>query len=355
MSDVGERAESLLEDGLQLYSEGLLDAALERWEKALVLDPALERAREYIDYVSENRAALERSFSSSEHPAVSGAAALQDAEKSEEPAADELPEGEDLLPDEDDEDLTPRIDLTELRQRRALAEMQREAGGWTRTRRATPLTLVSGGGASSGSDFSPDEPTPVGEVIPQPARVIEGQGLALLRERSDPDPEGGARRVGRRTVDSFPADSRRSEVAFGDVARDDCPAGSDGERAESMLRGAHELFEQGTFEGSLWLCERILRLEPTNSAAKQLLERNQQILLEAYERKLHGLDRIPVVRLSRQEIMWHKLDHRAGFLLSRIDGLLTYDDVLDVCGMGRFEACRILAQLLEQGVIGPME
>ena len=62
---------------------------------------------------------------------------------------------------------------------------------------------------------------------------------------------------------------------------------------------------------------------------------------------------VPVVQIPQHEIMWHKLDHRAGFLLSRIDGQLSFEDLLDVSGMSEFEACRILSQLMGQGVIGP--
>lgn len=119
-----------------------------------------------------------------------------------------------------------------------------------------------------------------------------------------------------------------------------------------MLTGAQQLFDQGTFEGSLWLCEKILSIEPDNAEGADLLQRNQEVLLGQYERTLGDMTLVPMVQIPPQEIVWHKLDHRAGFLLSRVDGMLSYDDILDISGMGRFEACRILAQLVEQGVIG---
>lgn len=45
------------------------------------------------------------------------------------------------------------------------------------------------------------------------------------------------------------------------------------------------------------------------------------------------------------------LDSRSAFLLSRMDGSLTADDLLDVSGMPRFEALRVLAQLVVAGVV----
>jgi hypothetical protein len=131
------------------------------------------------------------------------------------------------------------------------------------------------------------------------------------------------------------------------------PTGKPSEqRLESMISGAQQLFEQGTFEGSLWLCERVIAVDPEHKAAKELLERNKQILLLEYRKQVGDKQQVPVVQVPQHEIVWHKLDHRAGFLLSRIDGQLSYEDLLDVSGMTEFEAFRILSQLLAQGVIG---
>jgi tetratricopeptide (TPR) repeat protein len=148
-------------------------------------------------------------------------------------------------------------------------------------------------------------------------------------------------------------DPEKSGIADADrVAAQAQRAGSGQERVDTMLSGAEQLHQQGTFEGSLWLCEKILTVEPDNAKTLKLLKRNQEILLKQYESRLSDLSAVPVIQVPQQEIVWHKLDHRAGFLLSRVDGMLSFDDILDISGMGRFEATRILAQLIEQGVIG---
>ena len=51
---------------------------------------------------------------------------------------------------------------------------------------------------------------------------------------------------------------------------------------------------------------------------------------------------------------WLSLDHRAGFLLSLVDGRSTVDEVLDMSGMSELEALRLLLQLLQQNVIKPI-
>ena len=45
------------------------------------------------------------------------------------------------------------------------------------------------------------------------------------------------------------------------------------------------------------------------------------------------------------------LDPRAAFLLSRLDGSMTIDDLLDVSGMPRLEAMRVLALLIRHGAV----
>jgi hypothetical protein len=93
-------------------------------------------------------------------------------------------------------------------------------------------------------------------------------------------------------------------------------------------------------------------MEPDHEEARELLEKNQQVLQKQYEEAIGDIDQVPVVQIPQHEILWHKLDHRAGFLLSRIDGRLSFQDVIDVSGMSHFDASRILAQLQSMGVIG---
>ena len=45
------------------------------------------------------------------------------------------------------------------------------------------------------------------------------------------------------------------------------------------------------------------------------------------------------------------LEPRSAFLLSRIDGAMTVEDVLDVSGMPRLEALRVMALLVRRGAV----
>jgi hypothetical protein len=53
----------------------------------------------------------------------------------------------------------------------------------------------------------------------------------------------------------------------------------------------------------------------------------------------------PIRAIPPEELAEHGFDHRAAFLMSRMDGLITVGDLLDVAGMPRFEALRLVAAL----------
>ena len=61
---------------------------------------------------------------------------------------------------------------------------------------------------------------------------------------------------------------------------------------------------------------------------------------------------VPVVVASLPQLLALELDARAGFLLSRIDGVLSVEQLLDVSGMSATETMRVLESFVSSGVIG---
>jgi len=366
MADSNEHsAEDLVEEGLQLYSQGALDRAIEKWNEALGLVEDHPRAKDYIKYVEDNRAALEASFMQAAEAAdASDAPASGDG--AGEPAGVE--EGQDELAAErarrvleqaDPRETLPlpgieptaRMDVAELRDKVDQTKGQRSTPSRTspavgtseRHRRPTPLVLVPGEGEPSDGGFEPLEQTPVGVGLPRP-HISDPDRAAEDEEPSDRFPSLQKTPFVVPPADLFEEDFNPPSPVQAASTGDD--------RVASMLQGARQLREQGTYEGSLWLCERVLSLDPQNVEARELLEENRRVLLEQHRTTIGDQTGVPVVLIPQHEIMWHKLDHRAGFLLSRIDGQLSYEDIIDVSGMGEFEASRILSQLITLGVIG---
>ena len=70
-----------------------------------------------------------------------------------------------------------------------------------------------------------------------------------------------------------------------------------------------------------------------------------------YAARLGDLAQLVSVGVPPNEIRWLSLDHRAGFLLSLVDGTSTVEEILDISGMTRLDALRIMFTLAQQNVV----
>jgi hypothetical protein len=130
------------------------------------------------------------------------------------------------------------------------------------------------------------------------------------------------------------------------------PAHEDPELS-AWMEELRERERQDDFSGTYEAAERILQRDPESAEAHKAQQRAAENLIRIYESKLGNLKAVPVVRIPADEVIWLNLSHREGFILSQVDGQMRYDDILDVCGMPRLEALRILVSLQGDGVIGP--
>jgi hypothetical protein len=69
---------------------------------------------------------------------------------------------------------------------------------------------------------------------------------------------------------------------------------------------------------------------------------------EALELDLSG---VPYIAVPRDRVMKLELDHRAGFLISLLDGVSTAEEILDMAGMPEEEALIAFYELHARGVI----
>lgn len=112
-----------------------------------------------------------------------------------------------------------------------------------------------------------------------------------------------------------------------------------------------ELYDSGDFRSALVMAEALLEADPEHVEAKACAASCREMLSKKYLGRLGGLGKIPRVAMVPEEIRWLSLDHKAGFLLSCIDGTSSIEEVLDVACMHEFEAIRILHDFRELGVI----
>jgi hypothetical protein len=121
------------------------------------------------------------------------------------------------------------------------------------------------------------------------------------------------------------------------------------------LAGDNEMQDRyavGDFTGALVVAESILEGDPDNDTAQRYAKSCREVLTQMYAARLGPLDQILTVAVPPDQITWLSLDHRAGFLLSLVDGVSTVEEILDISGMTRLDALRILYTLVQQNVVG---
>jgi hypothetical protein len=112
-----------------------------------------------------------------------------------------------------------------------------------------------------------------------------------------------------------------------------------------------ERFSLGDYSGALEMSELILAAAPGNAEATECGENCRTVLENMYAARLGPLDRVPMVIVPRAQMRWLSMDHRAGFVLSLIDGSSSVEMILDVSGMPKLDAYRILHELVQQKIV----
>lgn len=116
-----------------------------------------------------------------------------------------------------------------------------------------------------------------------------------------------------------------------------------------MLRLAVEARD---WESALAIAEAVLARDPADPEARAFAARSRSELLAVYEARLGARDRVLRVMVPDDWLAQLAIDPRAAFLLSRIDGTSTVDEVLDMAAtLPALDAMALLVDMLEEGVI----
>lgn len=106
------------------------------------------------------------------------------------------------------------------------------------------------------------------------------------------------------------------------------------------------------FSHALTVAREILARDVEHPAAQIAVERCTENLLRMYHSKVGNCAATPTVRVLAEDIIWLDLDHRAGFVLSQVDGMSSFEEIVELTGMPEVESYRILAYLVENKIIG---
>jgi hypothetical protein len=124
------------------------------------------------------------------------------------------------------------------------------------------------------------------------------------------------------------------------------------EDPESLVPTMRELMSLDNFSGALAAAQSVLSRDPRDAEARGVADLCRERLETIYISKLGALCAVPSVRMPPGEVIWLDLDHRSGFVLAQVDGASSYEEIVELTGMDRLEALRILCDLLQTHVIG---
>ena len=151
-----------------------------------------------------------------------------------------------------------------------------------------------------------------------------------------------------------PIDARSAEI----MEEVDTGAPRDEAKEDQTRRRITTLFDKaarwsgdGDLERAVAAVELALSEEPSSALAQKLIHRNRDTIMNVFQAYLGDLERTPSLARPLHELANAPISPRAAFLLSRIDGLISIDEILDVCGMPRLEAYRYLCQLFLRGIL----
>jgi len=120
---------------------------------------------------------------------------------------------------------------------------------------------------------------------------------------------------------------------------------------DPALRALADRYATGDYSGALIVAEGLLETTPDHAEALRYAQNCRDVLTQMYSARLGALDQVVGVAIPNDQIRWLSLDHRAGFLLSLVDGTSSVEELLDISGMPRLDALRIFYSLLQEQVI----
>jgi hypothetical protein len=349
--------EQCIKNGMYWFGRSDLEAARAWWDRGLELDPGNERIVQCLRLLEESTSTGYKgsSWAAPSAPSPFGAPepsspASPERSRGLDPTlpnlaqVDELPD-EPVLPDAasdlpDEPGFDPGLPRGQTGSWRSISWMVDDA---TNPNAQDPLDFATDAPSGDVETMGrpQDEPNPwdAGPAVTRPLTVSDEGAFDAV---ADPTPLPELDREA--YFDRYP--ETPSEIvdflkATGDL---------EFESEVDALQLARDKAQLHDFQGVLNLLEDNQEAMKEEEARRMVAEARSQ-LMRMFESKIGDFDRVPKVNVSEEEIIWLNLNHRAGFILSQIDGSVTFEDLVALSGMPRLDTVRILSELLQQRVI----
>ncbi|MFO0735885.1 MAG: hypothetical protein U0270_08395 [Labilithrix sp.] len=228
----------------------------------------------------------------------------------------------------------PRIEVPGPKKTESLSSFNAVDRGWVELEVATRPPPAD----------APDE-DPILEVSHEPGGVVN-------LDLDDVDDHVNERPTAQRAkLPSLPEDAPATVAA---PPVDPPPATAEKVPSKKPPAGEREMNDRvsvGDYSGALEIAEAILAEKPNDSAARACADSCRQVLRKMYAARIGPLDRVPSVAVARDQLRWLSIDHKAGFVLSLVDGVSSLEMIIDVSGMPELDTLRILSELAQQRII----
>ena len=122
-------------------------------------------------------------------------------------------------------------------------------------------------------------------------------------------------------------------------------------RISSLIEKARAAHRSGDRTRAVLALDLAVSEDPDSAITQKLIQLHRDEMCEIFQGYLGDAGGVPVMALGLSQLSGQNIDNRAAFLLSRIDGMLTIDELLDVSGMARVEAYRHLCVLVIKGIL----
>jgi hypothetical protein len=181
---------------------------------------------------------------------------------------------------------------------------------------------------------------------PDPSAVISRGGRAALLDLADSSSDD-------LSMAPEPSEALDMVAREADRAAPPVPPAprSSGKNVDPVV-DMQERFSLGDYSGALVVAESILAESPDHTDALKCAESCKRVLEQMYITRIGSLERVPFMAVPQEQLRWLSIDHRAGFVLSHVDGNCSLEQILDVSSMPKLDTLRILYELLQQRVVG---
>ncbi len=252
---------------------------------------------------------------------------------------------------------------------RVSVEVPAAAGSTASTPRQVPSVIAKPSAAPTRAPTQPPQPTRA-PTSPQPAptqparaptspaRAPTSPALAPTQPARTPTSPARASASSSRapSAPAQPPPAPMDPVARMLIERldEEKPAGDEEaarDRVLWLIEYAQAEYVGGDYQTAITAVDLALDQAPDSVLVQTIIQRYVDSLIEIYASYEGDPSAVPSLAMSPSEYGQRALDNRAAFLLSRVDGMLTIDDLMTVSGMPPLEAHRHLCNLLRQGIL----